>query len=159
VAFVTSGAGLTVDGKPVLTSGSVGAITQSSLGTTNSYTPAIGNGTFNFTTTTQSGYYAKVGNLVYFEAWVIWSSKGSAASGNLSVTLPPVPVASTRAAFNIGYVAGVTGVSQLVAISGGGGTTVSIDIFSGITGNTTGVPVTSCATTGEIQITGTYRWQ
>jgi len=148
-----------VDGQPVLTSGSVGAITQANLGTTNSYTPVIGNGTFNFTTTTHSGYYAKVGNLVYFEAWLVWSGKGSAASGNLSVTLPPVPVASPRAAFNIGYVTGVTGVSQLVAITDGGGTSVSIDSFSGTTGSTTGVPVTSCATTGEIQITGTYRWQ
>ena len=159
VAFVTSGAGVTVDGRPVYTSGSIGAITQSNLGTTNSYTPAIGNAAFNFTTTTQSGYYAKVGNLVYFEAWVIWSGKGSATSGNLSVTLPPVPVASPRAAFNIGYIAGITGVSRLVAISGGGGTSVSIDSFSNTTGNTTGVPVTSCASAGEIQITGTYRWQ
>jgi hypothetical protein len=123
-------------------------------------TPAVGNDTFNFTTTTQSGYYAKVGNLVYFEAWVIWSSKGSAASGNLSVILPPAPVASPpRPVFNIGYVTGITGVSQLIAISGGGGTSISIDTFSGTTGTTTGVPVTSCANTGEIQITGTYRWQ
>jgi hypothetical protein len=134
-----------------------GTIAQASLGATSSYTPTLSSSSGNFSASTQSGYYAKVGNLIYFEAWIVWQSTNG-ASGNISVTLP-LPVVSTRAVFHIGYVNGITGVNQLVAIATSGNSSASIDNFSGSTGNTTGVPVSDCKNTGEIQITGTYRWQ
>jgi hypothetical protein len=88
------------------------------LGTTgasNSYTPTIGDGTNNFTTTTQTGYYTQVGNLVYFEIWLQWSGVGSAnQSANVQISLP-VTVASQRVAFPLGFMSGISFGSQLTA--------------------------------------------
>jgi hypothetical protein len=127
-----------------------------SLGATNAYTPTIGNGSANFITSIASGYYAKMGNLVYFETWLTWYSKGSASSGNLVVSLP-FQVASARAVYSIGYVDGINYSGQMVPISSGG--TSQITIFSVSSGGPTAIPVTSCAASGEIQVTGWYRWQ
>jgi hypothetical protein len=134
-----------------------GTVSQDNLGTTNFFTPTIGNGSANFTTSTQSGYYARVGNLVYFEDWVVWSSKGSVSSGNLVVSLPPIPIASNRAVFNIGYFNGINVSSQLAAFAGLGNTEITISTNSG--SGMSVVPVSDCNAVGELQITGTYRWQ
>jgi len=139
-------------------SGLSGTIPQSNVGSTNSFTPIIGNGSANFTTTTQSGNYAKVGNLVYFEAWVVWSSKGSATSGNIVVSLPPVPVASNRAAFNVGYCSGITTAGgPPVAFASQSAANITIGFYS--SSGISNVQVANCGSSGELQITGVYRWQ
>jgi hypothetical protein len=135
-----------------------GTIVQSNLGPSGSYTPTVGNGTANFATTTQSGYYAKMGNLVYFEAWLVWTSKGSATTGDLAISLP-FTNNSSRAVFSLGYVNGVTSSTQLVPIASGNATSVSLYFLSTNGGSSTIVPITSCLSFGEIQITGWYRWQ
>ncbi|HEY1662980.1 MAG TPA: VCBS repeat-containing protein [Verrucomicrobiae bacterium] len=132
-------------------------MSQGNLGSTNSFTATIGNGSANFTTTTSSGYYAKVGNLVYFENWVVWSSKGSATSGNIVVSLPPVPIVSSRAAFNVGYINGISVTNQLVAFASAGSTAITLGAYSSTGVNI--VQASNCGATGELQITGTYRWQ
>ncbi len=60
-AFSGNGSGLTLLNPANLN----GVIPQASLGAINTYTPTVGNGVTNFITTTASGYYANVGNLVY----------------------------------------------------------------------------------------------
>ena len=131
-----------------------------SLGATNSFTPTIGDGVTGFNTSTQSGYYAKVGNLVYFEIWVLWSGKSSAnASANLAISLPPVPVVSPRAVFSVGYVQGITSGTQIVALGGSGSSQINLYSLSASGGPATVITVANCSGSGELQITGTYRWQ
>lgn len=131
-----------------------------SLGATNSFTPTIGDGVIGFNTSTHSGYYAKVGNLVYFEIWVLWSGKNSAnASANLAISLPPVPVVSPRAVFSIGYVQGITSGTQIVALGASGSSQINLYSLSASGGPATAVLVNNCSSSGELQITGTYRWQ
>jgi hypothetical protein len=137
-----------------------GTLSPAVLGATNSFTPTIGDGTHNFSTSVASGYYAVVGNLVYFEDWLVWTGRGSAVtSDNLRISLPPgFPVASSRAAFTLAYFNGVSFNHQLVAYSTPGLTYFLLDdLTSG--GAAAGIPVSNCGTSGEVQITGFYRWQ
>jgi len=137
-----------------------GTIPQANLGTNGVYTPTIGNGSSNFTTSTQSGYYALFGNLIYFEAWIKWTGKNGVAINPVVVSLPPgYPVASARAVFSIGWVTGITNSTQILAFSPNGNTTVSLVSLSTNGVAPVSIPVTNCGNTGEIQITGTYRWQ
>jgi hypothetical protein len=152
--FTGNGGGLT----SLATANLSGTISQVNLGTTASYTPSVGNGSANFALARGDGYYAKIGNLVYFETWVVWTNKGSATSGTFMISLP-VPSVSGRPVFNVGYVTGVTFNRQLTVIpmsstamgllemstTGGGGAFLSVTNFA--------------ASGGEVQITGTYRWQ
>jgi hypothetical protein len=153
--FIGNGGGLTNLQATNLT----GILPQSNLGATNSFTPTIGNGLANFTTTTQSGYYAQIGNLVYFETWLQWSSQGAATSGNLAISLP-FPVVSPRAVFSLGYVSGITtDGSQLAPIASAGASAISLFAIPTNGNSAAIVPVTSCGASGQIQVTGTYRWQ
>jgi hypothetical protein len=126
-------------------------------GPSGAFTPLIGGSSGNFTASTQTGYYVKSGNLVYFEIWVTWTSKGS-ASGSLSISLP-FTVVSPRGVFHVGFVNGITFARQLVPLASSGVSTMNLYDLSTTGGAATIIPVTSCASTGEIQITGTYRWQ
>lgn len=134
-----------------------GILPLSSLGATNSYTPTIGNGSASFTTSTASGYYATIGNLVYFEAWIVWTDKGSATSGTLVVSLPPISVASLRAAFSTGYVTGINLGGQLIPHASANDTNCSFYSVNSSENTTTTVMVPACAASGELQITGWYR--
>lgn len=134
-----------------------GTLPAGNLGATGTYTPTIGNGTVNFITTAASGYYSKVGNLVYFEAFLVWTSKNSATTGNLSISLP-FPIASTRAVFTVGYAGGITFNRQLVALGNGSGSTSLYDL-STTGGSAAAVPISNCAASGELQLSGWYRWQ
>lgn len=142
-----------VNAAALAANGAVSSVTQASLGTATAYTPTIGNGSANFSMTTQSGYYAKVANLVYFEAQVIWNGKGSATSGNVVVSLP-VPVVSPRAVFSLGYISGITSTYQIVPIASA--TANFVAFYNTSPG---GLQTTSCANSGEIQVSGWYRWQ
>lgn len=155
--------GLTVSGSARITGGlSVnnlnGTIPQSLLGPAQSYTPTIGDGTHNFTTTTASGYYANIGNLTFFQAWLVWSSKGSASgSAALDISLPSVS-AALRSTYSIGYVSGATYANQLTAGSSAGQN--FIQLFSSFnTGSVSIVTVSGMSSSGEIQISGFYRNQ
>jgi hypothetical protein len=137
----------------------VGTILQTNLGATNSFSPTIGNGSANFTPSTSAGYYAKSGNLVYFEIFISWSSLNGINSGSVVVSLP-FAVQSQRAVFDIGYVNGINvSGQQIIAIASAGAT--NIDLWSNPNngGNPVTVPVSACSIPGQIQITGTYRWQ
>jgi hypothetical protein len=132
------------------------------LGTTganNAFTPTIGDGTNNFTAITNSGYYTQVGNLVYFEIWLQWSDQGSAnPSANLQISLP-VAVASQRVAFPLGFMSGVSFGSQLTAGASNGQSDILLYSLSNSGAAPSQVLVSSCSTSGEIQISGSYRWQ
>jgi hypothetical protein len=135
------------------------------LGTTvgnNSYTPTIGDGTHNFATTTQMGYYTKAGNLVYFEIWLQWSAgRGSATSGDdLQISLPPgLSVVSQRVAFPMGFTSGITFGNQLTAGAYNGQSDLQLYSLSNSGGTASVVTVSDCSTSGELQISGSYRWQ
>jgi hypothetical protein len=131
-----------------------------STGTNNSYTPTIGDGTNPFTTTTQSGYYSQVGSMVYFEIWLRWMSKGSAVSGDAVRISLPLAVASQRVAFPVGFVDGVTFVNQqLTAGANNGDAYLLLYSLSGTGGGAANEAVGDCGTSGEIQLSGWYRWQ
>jgi hypothetical protein len=126
--------------------------------TTNSFTPTIGDGTRNFTLSTQYGYYSEVGNYVNFEIYLVWTGKGSAVAGNnLAISLP-VPVASQRATFPLGYVSGISFANQLALAANNGQSSLYLVNLAN-TGTTSLITVANCANSGQIEITGSYRWQ
>jgi hypothetical protein len=145
-------------GTPVFidSSGHLGTAGVSSF---SSYVPTIGDGTHPFTTYTADGYYTQTGNLVYFEVWLQWSDKGSATAGdNLQISLP-LPVVSLRPAFSLGFTSGISFGSQLVAWALNGDSDIVLNSLSNSGGGPSAVLVGDASTSGEIQITGTYRWQ
>lgn len=119
------------------------------------WTPGIsfGGGTTGITYTTQTGRYTKIGRLVYVEAQIVLSAKGSSTGSALVTGLPfTVGINST-----CGLVA-VTGFSSLTAgIKGNfstGATTISIRAPG-----TTGEPAatdTNFAATSNLVINGAY---
>jgi hypothetical protein len=124
----------------------------------NSFAPTIGDGTHNFTTSTQTGYYEQVGNWVNFEIWLKWSGKGSAVTGDSVEISLPLPVVSQRISVPLGFVSGITYSSQLTC--GANGSNSYLLLYELVSGGTSGnVTVANCASTGEIQLSGSYRWQ
>ena len=153
---------------PLLTlNGAVGTLSQTNLGDNGFFTALIyDDADDGFPQTQQYGYYAKVGNQVYFEAWVVWSDfqANGASSGNVSISLP-FPMVSNNAQFNINaldpydqYV-GVADVGYddlilyLLSPSGGSASPLQFEFEQDIN---TGYYYGSG---GEIQISGWYRWQ
>jgi hypothetical protein len=141
-------------------SGNGAGLTNLDLGTSNSFSPTIGDGQFNFAMSRQSGYYAKMGNLVYFEIWLQWSGLGSAnPSSSVEVSLP-FSVVSTRASFAPGFLEGISFGTELKAGANGGSSYLFLYKLSGTGGSVTNVTVSNCISTGgELQISGLYRWQ
>jgi len=77
---------------------------------TGTFTPRIGDGTNNYTTTISDGYYTRVGKQVTVYLRLDWTSIGSAASTALYIDdLPYVShnSATYRAAASFSYIAGV----------------------------------------------------
>jgi hypothetical protein len=153
-----SGSGSGLGGIPAAT-GLSGTIPQSNLGGTGTYVPTIGNGTGSFLTKTQLGYYALTGDLVYFEAWIQWTNKNSVTGNPVVISLPNIPTASSRAVFNIGWVTGITNATQMTAFAPTGYTNFNLLSLSASGAGATGISVDNCAPTGEIQVTGQYRWR
>jgi hypothetical protein len=152
------GVSLPSAGVPVFidSSGHLGTAGESAY---SSFTPTIGDGNnHNFTTLTADGYYTKTGNLVYFEIWLQWTAIPSSAvpGDSLQISLP-VPVVSQRPAFSLGFTSGISFGNQLVAWAIKGNSYILLDNISGA--GPSAVPVDEASSSGEIQITGTYRWQ
>jgi hypothetical protein len=87
-----------------------GTAAASVLGVAGSWTPTLGDGTNNFQLTTQTGYYEKIGSLVYVEIWLQWAQQpanvqepAALFTANLLKLSLPFPVASQRAVFTVGY--------------------------------------------------------
>ena len=135
-----------------------GTILQTNLGATNSFIPTIGNGASNFITTTDVGYYAKTGNLVYFEIIVTWTSTSGVNSGTLKVSLP-FTVQSERPAFNIGLASGISVPGQLTATASAGASALTFLSNPNNGSAPVNVTIANCSNSGQVQITGTYRWQ
>ena len=125
--------------------------------TTNAYTPTMGDGTHNFITSTAKGAYTQIGNITFVEIQLIWTSKGSTTPGSpLTISLPFPSTSSPRTDYTIGFVNGITTPSQLLANSNLG--SPYINLWSVVSGSSpTPLLVSSCATTGEIQISGFFR--
>lgn len=136
-----------------------GTIAQAELGTTNAYSPTIGDGTYAFTTSRNSGYYAKVGNLVYFSIWLQWTGKGSAVAGNTLQISLPVPPVTPRSTFTLGFLSGVSFTTELKAGTAGGNSFFTLFNISNSGGAGTVLPVSSCSSSGELQVSGVYPWQ
>jgi hypothetical protein len=123
------------------------------------FTPTIGDGTHNFTTSQATGYYEQMGNLVFVEIWIKWTGKGSAtAASGVQVSLP-FPVVSARPTCSLGYNSGFTFGSQLTASSVAGWSYLELDSLSNTGGSASNVTVANCATSGELQVSGFYRYQ
>ncbi len=134
-----------------------GTIPATTLGVTNSFTATIGDGTHNFTMSTQSGYYAEVGNLVYVEIFLKWTGKGSAtAASSVEIGLP-FTVVSARAPFTIGFFQGLTFTSEVTAGANQGAANLLLYSPSNTGGGATNLTVSSCAIMGELQLSGWYR--
>ena len=136
-----------------------GTIAQIDLGPTNTYTPTIGDGTYAFVTSKNYGYYAKVGNLVYFSIWLQWTGKGSAAAGNTLEISLPVPPVIPRTTFTLGFLSGVSFTTELKAGTAGGLSYFTLFNVSNSGGSGTVIPVSSCSPSGELQVSGLYPWQ
>lgn len=124
-----------------------------------SFSPTIGDGAHNFAMSNQTGYYTKIGNLVYFEIWLQWTGKGSAvAADNVEISLP-IAVTSARVSIPLGFVSGVSFDSQLTAGANLGSSSLLLYSLSNTGGTPADVSVSKCGNSGEIQISGAYRWQ
>lgn len=123
--------------------------------TIQTYTPTIGDGTNNFTTSTANGQYVRVGNLVSFWLHLIWTSKGAAA-GNIRISLPLTVSASvSRTSFSIGYFNTIAFTGQITANSAN--TLNYAELFNTtLLGVATQVQVSAFSATGELQISGVY---
>ena len=139
-------------------SGNGGGLTNLNLGTGGNYSATISDGTTVFGS--GAAHYTKMGNLVFFEVSISWSSKGSALPGNgVEISLPSaLPPVFENANFTIGSVSGITFGNQLTAFSGG---TSYIQLYSNSSGASTSTLITVSAlnTSGAITISGFYRWQ
>jgi hypothetical protein len=121
------------------------------------FTPTIGDGTNNFSTSTAIGQYYQLGSLLFVNAQIIWTGKGSASAGaGVRVSLPaPLGANCARACPSPGYVAlGFTGTTIVYTATSGN----SYFQIYGVANNgvTTNVTVSQLGNTGEIQYTAVY---
>jgi hypothetical protein len=98
--------------------------------------------------------------MVYFEIWLRWKNKGSAIAGDSVEISLPLEVASQRVAFPVGYMYGITYANQqLTAGANNAATYLLLYSLSSSGGGAANEIVSDCATSGEIQLSGWYRWQ
>ncbi len=112
-----------------------------------SYTPTLGDGTNNFTTSSAFGNYYQIGPVNMVSVDIVWTGKGSAAAGSaFRLTLPSSPV--RQVSMTIGYAQniGFTG-SYLVASAAGGTNAI---FFAG----TSNAGVETSVTVGQVGATG-----
>lgn len=122
-----------------------------------SYTPTIGDGTNNFTTTTATGNYYKIGHMYFVKIFLVWTNKGSAVAGSvLRVSLPAAVGATSTTPADIGLTqgAGFTG-NSFTSFASAGNQYIQ---FSGMTnaGAQSNVTVSQFAASGQIQLSITY---
>ncbi|HEY3760572.1 MAG TPA: hypothetical protein VGN23_02390 [Verrucomicrobiae bacterium] len=116
------------------------------LETTGTYTPTNAAGG----TSGGTGYYTKMGNLVFVQASCFWTGSGNTAEISLPPGLPPV---SQSATFAIGSFSQITFTGQLTATLSGS--------YVLLFGNTSGSSSSALAIapSGNIVFSGFYRWQ
>jgi hypothetical protein len=123
------------------------------------FTPTLGDGTNNFTLTSQTGLYTKVGNLVFIAVGIIWSSIGSAGTSSLRVGALPFTV--NNSVKHGGHLAGGSGLDvtasgkQIVAECQGGNEIRFAYVEDNAT--FTPLPANSCSATGSLGLSITYR--
>jgi hypothetical protein len=151
-----------------------GAINPSAFNT-GTYTPVIGNlndglgpgGGDQFTTSVAQGYYQVVGNLVYVEIHLQWTSTANnsiGGEGNFPVTVSlPMGNASNASCFNIGMSSGIPYASQLTAMPLWQGINYSYLVFYSLsasgTGSSSTIPANTCNSSGSVYVSGFYRTQ
>jgi hypothetical protein len=144
VSALTANSAVFTDASKNLTTNSPAVLT---------YTPTIGDGTNNFTTTTATGQYQKIGHLYIGQIFVAWTSKGSASSGSqLRVSFPTaVGASNSRVSLALGYLSGIgfTG-SQLVATASSGNSYATFFGFSNV-GLPTPAVISQSQNAGELQ--------
>ena len=144
--------------------GAVGTLTQTNLGENGFYQSYIFDLNDDYPPQTQSyGYYAKVGNQVYFEAWLVWpyfQANGN-YNGAVYVSLP-FPNVSAGGEFNINA---PDDIQQYVGEADQG---FNDFILNTVPPNGYGGPFYISSpdddgnyygSGGEIQVSGWYRWQ
>lgn len=116
------------------------------------YTPVIGDGTNNFTTSVSNGYWVKVGGFGIVQAQVSWTSRGSATGATpLRISLP-VSNTNGQASATIGSFSGIPSTGQLTALATSG---AGYAIFS----STTALGVSSAVTCDTVSGTGSLSIQ
>jgi hypothetical protein len=127
-----------------------------SLSTTQTYSPTIGDGTNNFTTSAASGWYYRVGARTFVNINITWTGKGSASSGaTVRISLPITSnVAPGANCFSIGFINGVTSTTgaPLAFCNGGDNYIQLINFVSGSSGSS--VLVSGVGTSGQLQLAG-----
>jgi hypothetical protein len=127
---------------------------------TGTYTPTMGDGSNNFTATVH-GYYAIIGDVTVWSAYINWTSKGSATAGSVVViSLPSTTTAGGGfyyAPATIAFASNITFTNNLFAgTQGGAQGSVSLQyLTSG--GTYTQITVANCAGNGLIILGGEYR--
>lgn len=126
------------------------------VATASSYTPTIGDGTNNFTTSVAVGSYYKIGHLYLYNIQITWTSKGS-ASGAVRISLPgTIGASNTRVSSAIGYANGIGFTGSYLTAQASNGTAYSTLFGFSNTGVSTSVAAASLSTSGEIQLSGHF---
>jgi hypothetical protein len=123
---------------------------------TGTWTPTLGDGTHNFTLSTNASYYSIIGDTTFFTADLAWSSINS-ATGQLQMSLPSTAMSgggNYRGAAFIGYLQNVT-YTGMIAVGVSGTSATFINIPSN--GTPTAVNCTGVGASGQTQIWGFYR--
>lgn len=144
--------GLATANNAVLQTNSSGVPSLSALQT---YSPTIGDGTNNFTTSSANGFFYRVGALTFVNINIAWTNKGSASAGSaLMLSLPITSGASPGSnTFSLGFINGITSATQILAFANG--TDSKIQFVSAISGSSaTSILVSGAATSGQIQLSG-----
>jgi len=108
---------------------------------------------------TNSGWYSRIGNTVMVDIYLVWTSKGSASTA-LEISLP-FTTSSTRwirPCFTIGYCQGisVSGATQIIGTTVGNVNYFNLATYASGIGTPSYVLASSCSSSGQIQISGTY---
>ena len=133
------------------------------LAWTGTFTPTFGDqnaGSGLFTLTTAVGYYSRIGDSVFFSAYVVWSNKNSATGTNqvwlMSLPFTSVNTANFHAPVTIGLILNVAFAGMLVAYIPVDTTRIEFLNITDAGAQTAGL-VSSCSATGQIMLSGYYR--
>jgi len=146
--------GLTAS-SPVVTDASKNISTVSS---STSYSPTIGDGTNSFTTTTAQGVYYKLGALIFLQICLVWTGKGSATAGSaVRISLPfSIGASTSKVAASIGYAAGVIFPDDFFTADGASGNAY-LGLYSlSNSGSVTQLLVSDMLSAGELSLSLTY---
>jgi hypothetical protein len=125
---------------------------------TGTFTPSFQNGSFTYTSGT-SGVYVKVGDLVVININIGWSAKSG--SGNLAIVGLPFTafnLSGMRFTGSLGYTFGLDFAGRELPTVTGSGNTAVMNFFANADNATpVSINVSDCSSSGELQITASYR--